>query len=261
MPKAKQDNILRLMTYNIQVGIRSRSYGEYLRNSWRHVLPGRKGTAHLEPIAGLLKTQDIVGIQEADAGSYRTRSVNLLHFLAQSAGFEDWHLHGHRRFGKVARHGMGLLSRYQIESSNAHALPGRVPGRAAVVYQLKARQDSLTIVLTHLALSRRDRSRQLSYIGETVEDAKHLILMGDLNCEPQELHQHPWLRSRGLHGPDSELHSHPSWRPNRQIDHILASPELNIVEARAEPFCWSDHLPVLAEIQLPGSLQLEPAKA
>ncbi|MGB1580606.1 MAG: endonuclease/exonuclease/phosphatase family protein, partial [Nevskiales bacterium] len=196
------------MTYNIQVGITSRSYGEYVRNSWRHVLPGAKGTTHLEPIAGLLKTQDIVGIQEADAGSYRTRSVNLLHFLAQNAGFEDWHLHGHRRFGRVARHGMGLLSRYQIESSEAHALPGRVPGRAAVIYQFKSDAEPLTIVLTHLALSRRDRSRQLSYIGECVEDAKHLVLMGDLNCEAQELHQHPWLRNSGLKSPDAVLHSH-----------------------------------------------------
>lgn len=244
---------LRLMTYNMQVGIRTRHVGDYLTQSWRHLLPPVTRTRHLEPMARMLQGQDLVAIQEGDAGSFRTRSVNLLHFLAERADYPYWHLHRHRNFAPVARHAMGLLSRFQPTDVEAHPLPGRVSGRAAVIYRLA---PSLAVVVTHLALGRADRHRQLHHIGGLVGGDEHVILMGDLNCEPEELHAHPLLRERGFQSPEVALHSFPSWRPSRQLDHVLVTPGFCILTAEATPFGWSDHLPVSVEVALPRGIAL-----
>lgn len=244
---------LRLMTYNMQVGIRTRHFADYLAQSWRHLLPPFSRTRYLEPMAQMLKGQDLVAIQEGDAGSFRTRSVNLLHYLAERAEYPYWHLHRHRNLGPLARHAMGMLSRFPPGQVEAHRLPGRLPGRAVVIYRLS---DSLVVAMTHLSLGRSDRHRQLSHIGELLAADEHVILMGDLNCEADELHAHPLLRARGFRGPETILHSFPSWRPRRQLDHVLVTPGFEILSAEVTPFGWSDHLPVSVEIALPGGVKL-----
>lgn len=248
---------LRLMTYNIQVGIRTHRHWHYYRQAWRHVLPPSTRTRHLAPIARMLRGQDLVAVQEADAGSMRTRGVNLLNYLAERADYPYWHLHGHRSLAPLARHGMGLLSRYAFFECETHALPGRIPGRGAVIYRLGRADNPLTVVVTHLALGRSDRDRQLSHIRELVHHDEHVILMGDLNCDQEELHQHPLFRERGFQAPGDILHSYPSWKPDRQIDHILVSPDIRIVSSGATAFKWSDHLPVTMEVELPKGIQLE----
>lgn len=244
----------------MQVGIRTRHFGEYLGSAWRHVLPPRHPTRHLDPLAPLLSDYDIVAIQEADAGSYRTRSINLMHYLAERAGYPHWHLHNHRSFAPVARHGMGLMSRFCVARSESHTLPGRVPGRAAVIYRLghlnNADSRYLTVIVTHLALGERDRRSQLSHLQTLVKNDEHVILMGDLNCETDELRQHPFFRDRGfLHHPEVKA-SHPSWKPDRLIDHILVTPEIKILRGGPLDFIWSDHLPVFMEVALPENVHL-----
>lgn len=248
---------LRLMTYNIQVGIRTRQHWHYYRQAWRHVLPPVTHTRHLEPIARMLRGQDLIAVQEADAGSMRTRGINLLHFMAEKADYPHWHLHSHRNLAPVARHGMGLLSRYPIFEHEPHTLPGRIPGRAAVVYRLGNAVNPLTVVVTHLALGRADRDRQLRHIRDLLHNDEHVILMGDLNCDHEELHQHPLFRERGFLAPGDILHSYPSWRPDRQLDHILVTPDIDIVSSGTTAFKWSDHLPVTMEVELPAGMLLD----
>lgn len=248
---------LRLMTYNIQVGIRTQRYSDYLRHGWRHVLPPASRTQHLEPIARILRDHDLVAIQEADAGSFRTRSINLVHYLAERAQFPYWHLHGHRSLAPLARHGMGLLSRIPLRSVEAHALPGRISGRAAVIYRFGQGSGILTVVVTHLSLGRSDRGLQLSHLADLVQSDPHVILMGDLNCEAPEFRSHHWFRERGFLAPVDDLHSYPSWRPRRQLDHILVTPEFSILSAGAKSFRWSDHLPVTMDVELPAGITLD----
>ncbi len=242
---------LRLLTYNMQVGIRTSGPGDYLRQSWRHLLPAGHATRHLEPIARMLRGHDIVALQEADAGSFRTRAVNLVHFLAERAGYPHWYLQVNRDLAPLARHALGVLSRLPIGHEEHHPLPGHLPGRSAALFRFGPPDHQLTVVATHLALGRRMRARQLSHIGELVADDEHLVLMGDLNCEFAELRQHPLLRDRGLQLPPELAHSYPSWNPARLIDHILVSPGLGVLSAGVLDFRWSDHLPVAVEIAVP----------
>ncbi len=48
----------------------------------------------------------------------------------------------------------------------------------------------------------------------------------------------------------------PSWRPHKGIDHILVSPSLRAEKVRVLDFPFSDHLPVAAEVLVPGSVGL-----
>jgi len=55
---------LRLLSYNIEAGIYTRQYREYVTKSWRHILPHREHLHNLSRIASVLHGFDFVGLQE-----------------------------------------------------------------------------------------------------------------------------------------------------------------------------------------------------
>lgn len=251
---------LRLLSYNIQLGIRSRHFGDYLTQGWRHLLPPAHPTRHLEPIASQIRNHDVVALQEADAGSFRTRSLNLVRFMAERAEYPYWKFHNHRQLGSIARHAMGVLSQLPLLKFRHHKLPGRVPGRTALQCELATTKDGqpgepLQLIITHLALGEEDRRAQLSFLHELLEDANLIALMGDLNCETDELRRHPLFRERNfLHHPEIAP-TFPSWKPQKVLDHILVSPALRIIDGGTVDFPWSDHLPVALTIELPDGVR------
>ncbi|MFB6358593.1 MAG: hypothetical protein ABEJ96_06240 [Thiohalorhabdaceae bacterium] len=78
---------LRLLTYNIQVAIGSRRYRHYVSHGWKYVMPHGQSLHNLDRIAELIRDFDIVGLQEADGGSFRTAFVDQARYLASSAGY------------------------------------------------------------------------------------------------------------------------------------------------------------------------------
>jgi endonuclease/exonuclease/phosphatase family metal-dependent hydrolase len=59
-----------------------------------------------------------------------------------------------------------------------------------------------------------------------------------------------------LRGLDFELKTFPSWRPRRNLDHILVSEKLRILEARVLNYPLSDHLPLSMRVELPPGVEL-----
>ncbi|MCC6208167.1 MAG: endonuclease/exonuclease/phosphatase family protein [Gammaproteobacteria bacterium] len=249
---------LRLLTYNIQVGIASRRYHHYLTHSWKHVLPHAESLSNLERIAQVIHSYDIVALQEADAGSFRSLYVNQIEFIAQRASFPYWYSQTNRNLGKLAQHSNGLLSRRKPLCVHEHKLPGIIPGRGLLeVHYGRANETPLVLLLVHLALSKRARLRQIAYIIRLVNRYEHVMVMGDFNCQAQSdemalLHEHTRLCR-----PVDELPTFPSWRPHRNIDHILATPEIRIDEAQVLPHTVSDHLPITVDITLPSHLTFD----
>jgi endonuclease/exonuclease/phosphatase family metal-dependent hydrolase len=247
---------LQLLSYNIQAGIATTRYRHYLTHSWRHVLPCPSRLDNLDRIASLLQGFDLVGLQEADGGSLRSGYINLTEYLALQARFPWWYDQTNRNLGRFAQHTLGILSRFVPTDLTELKLPGVIPGRGALAARFGEGKNSLLVVIAHLALGRRARLRQLAYLAEVMEDAPHAVLMGDLNCEFDSLEMN-WLLARTeLCPPHAKLHTFPSWRPQRHIDHILVTPSLNVRDVRAINLPISDHLPIAAEIELPASLQL-----
>jgi endonuclease/exonuclease/phosphatase family metal-dependent hydrolase len=243
-----QDLRLRLLSFNIQVGLDTRRYAHYVTRAWRHALPWGGHGASLDRIAELIGDYDFVALQEADAGSLRTRFLNQMEYLAKCAGFAHWGYTVTRDLRPLAQHCLGYLSRCAPLRHQEHRLPSPIPGRGAVVVELGPAAAGLRVIVTHLSLGSRARHRQLDYIGRLAEQSGPTVVMGDMNCEPQVLRGHARLRRSGLWLPDETPATFPSWRPSRSIDHVLVSPDVTIHALKTLPALGSDHLPLAVEI-------------
>ncbi|MBV7560960.1 endonuclease/exonuclease/phosphatase family protein [Pseudomonas sp. sia0905] len=247
-----QDGRLRLLSFNIQVGISTERYHHYLTRGWQHLLPHQGRAGNLQRIGELLGDYDIVALQEADGGSVRSGFINQVEHLARMGAFPYWYQQLNRNLGRFAQHSNGLLSRLRPTLLEDHPLPGPA-GRGAILLRIGEGDDAIAVVMMHLALGARTRTRQLAYIRELIGGYRHQILMGDMNTHAVDLLEHSPLRDLGLLAPQVEA-TFPSWRPQRCLDHILLSPGLQLerFQVLAQPI--SDHLPVAVEIRLPNAL-------
>jgi endonuclease/exonuclease/phosphatase family metal-dependent hydrolase len=241
---------LRVLTLNMQVGLRAAHYGHYLTHAWRNLLPSRGVRAVLDEIGELAAGYDVVALQEGDAGSLRTAQLNQIAYVAERAGHAHWQTAVNRDLGPFAQHCLGCLSREPLERLSHHQLPGWLPGRGALDLELRRPgYQPLRLIVTHLALGKTARTRQLGFLGNLLADGGEALVLGDLNCEPAELAAHAGLRRVGLRVLHSEA-TYPSWRPVRSIDHALATPGVDVQRVSALAHHLSDHLPVAIEIRL-----------
>ena len=248
---------LHLLSYNIQAGIESRRYGDYVTHSWKHLLPHPERQENLARIALLLRGFDIVGLQEVDAGSLRSGFLDQIEYLAHRAQFPFWYKQVNRNLGRLAQHSNGLLSRLRPARVVEHRLPGGLPGRGAVAAEFPTNDgQSLVVCIVHLALGWRARRRQLGYLIELVEREPYLVLMGDFNCGCSSRSLRSMVAGHDLRGLDCDLKTFPSWRPRRNLDHILLSRPLEVLDARVVDYPLSDHLPLSMLIGLPRGVEL-----
>ena len=159
MHKGRADT-LRLLTYNLQVGIHTSAYHHYITRSWQHLLPHSKRLGRLDMLSEVLGRFDIVGLQEVDGGSFRSGNVNQVEYLAHRAGFAFHYQQLNRNLGRVAQHSNGLLARMSPSQIEEHRLPGTLPGRGAIHARFGEGPDALHVLVAHLALSHRGRTRQ-----------------------------------------------------------------------------------------------------
>ncbi|WMS86163.1 endonuclease/exonuclease/phosphatase family protein [Pleionea litopenaei] len=247
----QQLQTLKMLSFNIQVGIETRRYSDYLSRSWRHVLPHSARHINLSKIANLIQDYDIVALQEVDAGSLRSSFINQVEYLAEHAGFAHWHVQKNRNLANIAAHANGLLSKLPAEVVVDHALPGLIPGRGALQVSFGSANTSLVVMVAHLALGKKAQKKQLKYIAESLQHHDYFVIMGDMNCEPDwlvdELHQYG-INTRLM---DSHQPTYPSWNPKRSFDQILVSDTLGVRSVSVLPEVISDHLPIAMEIDLP----------
>jgi endonuclease/exonuclease/phosphatase family metal-dependent hydrolase len=245
------EQTLRLLTFNIQVGISTSSYRHYLTKSWQHILPHRKRQENLDKIAELLSDYDVVALQEVDGGSLRSGFINQVEYLATESDFPFWYQQLNRNFGPVAKHSNGLLSRFRPIAVDEYSLPGLIPGRGVIVAQYGKHEDPIVLVIMHLSLSDSAQNQQLRFVRDLVSGFNHVILMGDMNTHAEKiLHDSP-LKGVGLVALPGVSHTFPSWRPEKALDHILVSRSLLVKRAGVVTFPVSDHLPIALEVKLP----------
>ena len=248
---------LRLLSYNIQSGLSTHTYSQYLTRSWRHLVPVPSRMVNLDGIARILTDYDLVGLQEVDAGSLRSGFVNQVKYLAAYAGFEHVFDQSNRKIGMISQHGNALLSRIRPDAITEHKLPGLIPGRGVLEVRFGSGVDALHVLILHMALGRRGRLRQIEFLAEIVRDCRHIILMGDLNCPSDSREMAVLLESVRLCEPEPGLLTFPSWRPDRQLDHILVSPSIAVERVEVLDHAYSDHLPIAMDVRLPEAFKLQ----
>ncbi len=255
----EQNQRLKLLSYNLQVGIDSHSYGDYLTQSWRHLLPDSKRANNLRKAANWLSDFDIVALQEVDAGSLRSQFVNQIEFLAHQGGFPHYYQQQNRRVVGLAAHSNGLLSKYASCHAIHHRLPGKIPGRGALQVTFDTGEAQILVLSVHLSLSHKARCLQLKYIAELLKEESYFIIMGDMNCPAQQVSRE--FKKLGLKV-QRDTHvtpTFPRWKPKHYFDQIWVSDSLNIIKTEVLNLGVSDHLPISMEIEIPNKLTEERA--
>jgi endonuclease/exonuclease/phosphatase (EEP) superfamily protein YafD len=169
----------------------------------------------------------------------------------------------HRKFPADGAYGIGLWSRFALESSETFAL-GRVP---AIEARLRGPTgDTFTVIGVHLrapTTARRASARNLELrelaarINET-EGA--VIVAGDFNATPYTPYFRDWLKASGLTDSRRGRTLSISWPTTFPwvgipIDHVAVSDDFTILSHRRLPNFESDHYGILVEVALRGSEQ------
>ncbi len=245
-----EQDVLRLLSFNIQVGISTSRYRHYLTRGWKHLLPHESRANNLRRIAELIGAYDVVALQEIDAGSLRSGFVNQVEYLAYRAHFPYWYAQLNRDLGPLAQHGNGLLSRLEPRCLEDHKLPGMIPGRGAIVMRVSFGDSEVLVVLLHLSLGERSRHRQLSYVRELIQGHDHVVIMGDMNSHLTRLLFGSPLSDTALVPANTTLPTYPSWRPEIALDHILVTPGLTVRQFEVLDCELSDHRPLAVTLGL-----------
>jgi len=251
---------LKLLSANIQAGSSTRRYSDYATRSWSHILPAGRKRYALDAIARLASGYDIVGLQETDPGSWRSGYTNQTHYLAERGGFAWWAHQPNRRVGQLASSANGLLSKLEPLELIDHPLPGRIAGRGLLLGRFGEGPDGLQVAIVHLSLGVHSRRSQLAFIGELLHDAANAVVMGDFNCAQGRPEMETLYRRTRLQPPAREVHTFPSWKPRRGIDHILVTSSLSLDDLHALPAARSDHLALAAELRVPESALQRPSR-
>jgi len=144
--------------------------------------------------------------------------------------------------------GNALLSRVPILRHRFHYFEQGVKRLV-----IEARMEMLTVFLVHLSLTYRNRQYQLEKLYRLVRDVEGpLIVAGDFNVLWGERELDLFLGASGLISANQEgLPSHPSRAPKRQLDYILHSPEIKVVNFDIPRVLYSDHAPLICDFKLP----------
>lgn len=221
---------------------------------------------------------DVLLLQEVDRHLDRSGEADQVAWLAHQLG---WHgafapaLLGDpdHRWSPVPAvdpggpaYGVGILSRLPLEAVERVPLPGggagqrRRPGNSTnpgwdgeprVGLRARVRLDgaALTLTTTHLsylpwrALAQLGRLSRGAGVPTGVQ-----VLAGDLNLPARVVRRAVgagWTAAR-------TAPTYPSWRPRMAVDQLLVRGGARIAVVSAGPALTSDHLPVVARVQLPA---------
>ncbi len=206
----------------------------------------------LSRIAGLIRQERpaVVGLNEAECFSPRTCFVNQPKRLAAARNM--MYSYGPTiKLGPIGFFGNAVLSRYPIVEMKNFALPSKREPRCCLRTVLRTSNGYITVFSTHLGLNREQRFKQIDELVRLVRTEKNpVILMGDFNCGTDQLAPlSELLQDTGaMFG--SKL-TYPFDKPVDRIDYILVSRDIACKEVYIPFNDASDHLPVIADLELP----------
>ena len=198
---------------------------------------------------------DIVGLQEMryeDPESDFTRQTEK---LAELTGME------YSYFAKAVNiwdddgwFGNGFISRIPIVKTETIPIPDPEVKTGDQLYEtrciLKATlENGYTVLCTHFGLNDDEQINAVKTVLGSLENEK-CILMGDFNVKPENEVLLP-IRDKLKDTADcfaETLYSFPSDKPNRKIDYIFVSNDVDVVSADIPAIVAADHRPHVAII-------------
>lgn len=220
---------------------------------------GLDGRLDLERIAALITDQraDLVALQEVERGTQRTQRRDLPAELARLTGLAV-------RFDRNipyqgGEYGTAILSRHPIRRAAHVPLTMVGPGEQRGVQQVWVDVAGTEVLFLNTHLDHRrepaERERSVGEIRALVTAAGNVpvIVAGDFNAAPdsraiatmREFLTDAWTVAG--RGPGFTI---PVRQPNRRIDYVWVSRHFTPVRMEVLTSEASDHLPIVAELQL-----------
>ncbi len=238
---------MKLLTWNIQAGIGTGGYLDYLLHAHRQILHTASKTQALIDIAREIAPFDVVCLQEVDLGGRRAGHRSQVDDIAMQSGHAHVAVQHNRTVPGVSRHGNAILSHWPLARIRDIKLPGRIPGRGCLVVDVVG-PTPLRVACLHLSLGAADQAAQLAVVAGALREAPAWVAMGDFNGEARGAPLLAFCKMTGGQLAQPAPKTYPSWRPTRDYDHIVSGGRLSLTAYRAEPLTFSDHLPVSARV-------------
>lgn len=243
---------MRLLVYNIAYGTgcpdgaakRLWTVHRYIRTSHSHL------DRIIEFIDG--SAADIVALVEIDTGSFRTGYVDQVDKVARH--LSKYHTcdvkYGRDSIGRfipiLQSQANAVLTKRKTPKKHFHFFP---IGFKRLIIELNI--EGIRFFLVHLALQKGVRAKQLDFLSKLAEGDGPLIIAGDFNTftGPKELAR--FQRKLNLVNPNAEgLCTYPSWKPKKQLDVVLCSKDIKVLNFEVPDVRFSDHLPVILDFHV-----------
>jgi endonuclease/exonuclease/phosphatase family metal-dependent hydrolase len=230
---------------------------EYLQ-LWRIFFPPKKldyAMAHaLEQY-----NPDILALIEVDIGSFRAKrdeavffkeQLHMRSYVEKIKYGEKW-LSLFHHIPILSKQANALISRYALKNVKYHVLH---EGTKRVVIEATVEcPQRITLLLAHLSLGKKTRSRQIEELKKIVNAIDNeVILMGDFNTFNGSLEIIKLLEETKLDYKyllDTKILTQPSFHPSRCLDYVLYSKGIQVEQYRTLNIHFSDHLPLCVDFK------------
>lgn len=229
----KENNSIRIMSYNVHNGIGMDKQTDYQR------------------IAEVINrvAPDLVAVQELDSAAQRSNGVYVLKEIAGHALMH--YTYGAAIDFQGGKYGIGILSKEKPLNCRTIPLPGREEARVLLITEF----ENYVFCCTHFSLTEEDRNASVAIILDAIKDIKKpLFLAGDMNSEPESTTQislQEFLTT--LNSPKSP--TFPVVNPKECIDYIYGYNNGNTYpvlqrQVLTDEQVASDHLPLFVDVRL-----------
>lgn len=200
---------------------------------------------------------DIIGLNEMrgeceQAADYADQTA----ILSRLTDIQNYYFAEAIKFGGIKPYGNAMLSKLPILSAETIIIPDPDPKGYDGYYEtrcvLKAKlEGGITVLISHFGLNPDEQENAVKTIIENLAGEK-CILMGDFNMTPENPILNP-IRERMVdtsqYFSEPKL-SFPSDKPDRKIDYLFVTPDVQVIEADIPAIVAADHRPHTATINL-----------
>ena len=199
---------------------------------------------------------DVVGLNEMRDAGQDPEYTAQVERLAELTGMKYYYFAKAIEFSNKGPYGNAILSKIPIISAESILIPdpdsklynGYYETRCVLKAEL---EGDITVLITHFGLNPDEQENAVKTVMDNVSE-KRCILMGDFNVTPENKALEPIRHALKDTAEAFEVAklSFPSDKPNRKIDYIFVSHDIDVAFADIPEIIASDHCPHVAEITL-----------
>ncbi len=240
-PSPNNTTTITVMTYNIHQGF------------------AMSNQIELDKLVKVIESEepDIIGLQEVDTGRITSAYRDELLYLS-----ENLNMHSYFAPALGDTYGVAVLTKCKAIEKHYYKLPSQLEQRVLLHLKIDIGYTTINFFTVHLGLTTQERINQLQEVMKIINSTNGpIILTGDFNAESntQEINmvRKTLIDARELAetttGPEETW---PSDKPETRIDYIFISKHFTVKNYKTVRTLASDHLPVIAKLQLKANYKI-----